>query len=85
MSKRLQVLLDDEEMAEVQEVAEACHLSVAEWVRQSLRQARREQPIYDSRTKIEVVREAVRHQYPAGEIGDMLGEIARGATDTGAP
>lgn len=78
MSKRLQVLLDDEEMGEVRELAKASRLSVAEWVRQSLRQARQEQPLYDNRTKIQVVREAVRHRYPAGEIEDLLGEIARG-------
>ena len=53
-------------------------LTVAEWVRQALRKALWEQPIYATRKKIQVVREAVRHTYPIGDIEEMLGEIARG-------
>ena len=83
MSTRLQVLLEDDEMAEVREVARAHHLTVAEWVRQALRQAKQEQPLYSAGTKIQVVREAARHKYPTGDIDDMLGEIARGSLETG--
>ena len=84
MSARLQVVLDDEEMAEVRQVAQAHHLTVAEWVRQALRQAKQEQPLYAAGTKIQVVREAARHKYPTGDIDDMLGDIARGSIETGA-
>ena len=81
MSKRLQVVLDDEELAEIRHVAETQHLTVAEWVRQSLRAARREQPVYDVETKIRAVREAAQHSYPAADVGDMLDDIARGSMD----
>ena len=39
MSKRLQVLLRDAEYEEIQQMARAGHLSVAEWVRQALTMA----------------------------------------------
>ena len=35
MSKRLQVLLDEEELVEIREVARRRRLSVAEWVRRA--------------------------------------------------
>jgi len=81
MSKRLQVLLEDIEMAGLRAAAEGQQMTVAEWVRQALRKAMREQPVYDVRKKIEVVREAARHNYPAGEMDDMLREIDRGRQD----
>ncbi|MBP1597340.1 MAG: hypothetical protein H6Q05_2717, partial [Acidobacteria bacterium] len=37
MSKRLQVLLDESELREIQRVARAQKMTVAEWVRQILR------------------------------------------------
>lgn len=81
MSTRLQVVIDDAELAEIQRVARAQHTTVSEWARQALRAARREQPVYDVSTKIQVVREAARHTYPTGDVDDMLGDIARGSTD----
>ncbi|MBU0677897.1 MAG: antitoxin [Verrucomicrobia bacterium] len=81
MSKRLQVILEDAEMARVRRVAKAHRLTVAAWVRQALREALREQPMYDSAKKIQVVREAASNAYPAGDIDQMLGDIARGQQD----
>ena len=40
MVKRLQVLLDEEEYLDFQAVARRQRMSMAEWVRQSLRSAR---------------------------------------------
>ena len=37
MSKRLQVILDDAELREIQRIARRQRLTVAEWVRQALR------------------------------------------------
>jgi hypothetical protein len=39
--KRLQVILDSEELLEIQRIAEVKQMTVAEWVRQTLRAARR--------------------------------------------
>ena len=83
MSKRLQVLLEGSELREIQKVAREQRLTVAEWVRQALRQARRNEPGGSPARKLEAVRRAVRHDFPAGPIEAMLAEIERGYT--GAP
>lgn len=77
MTKRLQVLLDEEELGEIQDVARGQHLTVAEWVRQSLRQARREVPGAPD-VKLRAIAEAYRHSYPTGDIGAILEEIEAG-------
>jgi predicted 2-oxoglutarate/Fe(II)-dependent dioxygenase YbiX len=78
MSKRLQVLLEDSELREIQRIARAQKMSVAEWVRQVLRAARRREPLKDADRKLGVVRAATRHAFPTGDIDRMLAEIERG-------
>jgi len=78
MSKRLQVLLDEPEWREVQRAARARRSTVAEWVRQALRAARRREPLGDAGRKLGVVRAAARHAYPVAGIDQMLAEIERG-------
>jgi hypothetical protein len=78
MSKRLQVLLDESELRDIQRLARAQRMSVAEWVRGALRAARRREPLGDTGKKLEVVRSAARHAYPTADIDAMLGEIERG-------
>ena len=78
MSKRLQVILKDPEYREIQRVARSRHMSVAEWVRQALDSARREEPLGSMDKKLEAVRRAVRYEYPAGDIESMLDEIEMG-------
>jgi hypothetical protein len=52
MSKRLQVILDDAEMNEIQCIAQRRRLTVAEWIRQALRAARRQEPEVDTDKKL---------------------------------
>jgi hypothetical protein len=78
MSKRLQVLLEDTELREIRRAARAQRMTVAEWVRQALRAARRREPVGDVGTKIAVVRAAARHAFPSGDIGQILAEIEHG-------
>jgi hypothetical protein len=78
MSKRLQVLLDDAELRGIQRAARARRMTVAEWVRQALRAARRQEPVGDLGTKIAVVRAAARHSFPSGDIQQILADIERG-------
>jgi len=85
MSQRLQVLLDEEEFAEVRRVARRHKVTVAEWVRQALRQARRDEPATDPRRKLTAVREAVRGAYPTADIEQMLAETERGYLGGGQP
>ncbi len=78
MSERLQVLLDPSEFEEIRAVARRHRMTVAEWVRQALRAARREEPAADPQRKLRMVREASRGAYPTADIGQMLSEIERG-------
>jgi hypothetical protein len=83
MSKRLQVVLSDGEMAEVRSVSEAQRMTVAEWVRQALRKERLGQPTTTADRKLQCVREAAAYAYPTAKIGDMLQEIERGRSGSG--
>jgi len=78
MSKRLQVLLDESELREIQRVARAQKMTVAEWVRQILRAARSRESTGDVRKKLEVVRAAARNAYPTADIDQMIAEIEGG-------
>jgi hypothetical protein len=78
MSKRLQVLLEDEEMREVRRAARLARVTVAEWVRSALRAGRQAAPASAPDRKLAVVRAAARHAFPTGEIGTMLAEIESG-------
>ena len=75
MSKRLQVLLDDKELREIQRVAKQQQLTVAEWVRQVLRSARQQIPTGDHHKKLAILRTATQHSFPTGDIDLMLQEI----------
>ena len=77
MSKRLQVLLDEEEFREFQTVARRQRMTLAEWVRQALRQARSDHP-GNVETKLRVIADASRHEFPTSDIEVMLREIEAG-------
>ena len=77
MSKRLQVLFDNEEYLEIQACARRSRMTVAEWVRQALRRARHEHPA-TAETKLAAVAEAARHEFPTADIDVMLREIEAG-------
>jgi predicted 2-oxoglutarate/Fe(II)-dependent dioxygenase YbiX len=78
MSKRLQVLLDEPEIREIQRAARAKRMTVAEWVRGALREARRKEPLGDVGDKIAAIRRAARYSFPAPDIEQMLAEIEKG-------
>lgn len=84
MAKRLQVILQDPEYREIRKIARARRMSIAEWVRQALSSARRDEPVAEVGKKLEVIRVAVQHDYPAGDIEPMLAEIGKGY-NSGAP
>ena len=81
MNSRLQVVLDKAELREIQEVARRHGMTTAEWVRQTLRSARRLEPSGAARKKLDVVRAAARHAFPVSDLEQMLGEIERGYLD----
>jgi predicted transcriptional regulator len=78
VAKRLQVILQDPEYREIQQIARARHMTIAEWVRQALAAARRYEPLGDAGKKLDVVREAARQEFPTANIDEMLADIERG-------
>ncbi|MBX3032227.1 MAG: antitoxin [Chloroflexi bacterium] len=78
MTKRLQVLLDDEELADIQRHARKRHQTTASWVRATLREARLSESQADVARVLAVLDEASGHSFPAPDIEQMLEEIERG-------
>jgi hypothetical protein len=78
VSKRLQVILKDPEYRDIQRMARSRRMSMAEWVRQALELARRREPAGGVGKKLEVIRAAVRYDYPSGDIDERLAEIESG-------
>lgn len=78
MAKRLQVILKDPEYREIQRVARSRRMSIAEWVRQALESARRQEPRGIVNKKLEAIRIAAQKEYPAGDMESMLAEIEMG-------
>ena len=78
MSTRLQVVLEDSELREIQEVARGQRMTVSEWVRQTLRSARDGAPRADVQKKLEALRAASKHALPVSDVKHMNREIERG-------
>jgi hypothetical protein len=78
MSIRLQVVLGESELREIRQAARRERLTVSEWVRRCLRDARRRQPGRDAGHKLQAIRAAARHAFPTADIGQMLAEIESG-------
>jgi hypothetical protein len=78
MGKRLQVLLDQSELTEMRRTARRHKLTIAAWVPQVLRTARRAEAGSHPGKKLAVVRAAARHRFPTADIDPMLAEIERG-------
>ncbi len=77
MTKRLQVLLDEDEYREIQGVARMQRMTVAEWVRQTLRKAKGNPP-KSIEAKLRAIQKASRHNHPTADIDVMLREIEEG-------
>jgi hypothetical protein len=78
MTKRLQVLFEDDELIELQRLARRHRMTTAEWVRRSLRAARDADSGADVGQKLAAIRTAAAFSFPTGEIDAILAEIERG-------
>jgi len=70
--------VQDPEYREIQRAARSRRMSIAEWVRQALTLARRQEPSGTVAQKLEAIRAATRHSFPSGDINNMLAEIENG-------
>lgn len=78
MSKRLQVVVGDAELRDFERAARRRGLTLSEWARQALRGAERARAQVDPDRKLAAIRAAARHEFPAGDVEEMLDEIERG-------
>jgi hypothetical protein len=78
MTKRLQVLLPDTDLRDIQRIARRHNLTTAEWVRRALRDARHVEIGPSVVDKLGAVRRASAHAFPTGTIDDILADIDRG-------
>lgn len=78
MSTRLQVVLSDEDAASLREMAAREGTTVSEWVRRSLREARRRQTTGQVDKRLAAIRSATAHEFPAPDVDQMLAEIEQG-------
>lgn len=78
MSVRLQVVVGDQELAEIRAVAAKNGVTVSAWVRQAIRAARRTETDIAPSRKLEVLRRAGEHAFPTGDIETMLAETELG-------
>jgi hypothetical protein len=83
MTKRLQVLIPDTELRDIQRLARRQHLTTAEWVRQALRSAHGVQAGASVADKLAAVRRASSLAYPTAEIEQLLAEIEDGYGSSG--
>lgn len=78
MTKRLQVLMDDDDLRSIQRLARKQRVTTAEWVRRQLREAQASQTRPDVAAKLAAIRTANAHAFPAPDIDQLLEEIQRG-------
>jgi hypothetical protein len=78
VSRRLQVVVSDDELRCYEQAAGALGLRLSAWVRQALGQSARSVATGDAEAKLEAVRRAYTHSFPAPDIDMMLEEIERG-------
>lgn len=65
-------------MDEIRRLARRERLTVGEWVRRVLREARARQPVREPELKLKAVRRAAEYSFPTADIEQMLAEIEHG-------
>jgi glucose-6-phosphate-specific signal transduction histidine kinase len=85
MTKRLQVLFEEDELREIQRLARQRRMTTAEWVRRSLRAARDAEAGADVGQKLTAVRTGATFDFPSPDIEQMLNEIERGYRPESGP
>lgn len=74
MSKRLQVVVREDDLQRYERSAQASGQTLSEWVRQAMNVAERERSSGDVEAKLAAVREAAKCNLPVSDIDTMLAE-----------
>ena len=83
MSKRLQILVPDDEYRAIVRTAKERRRTVAELVRDSIRRTLREDAAQEApERRIAAVLRYAKYEGPTGDIDELLAQIEEGRTDT---
>ena len=77
------MLFEEDELEEIRDIARRQRTTVSEWVRQSLRRARRQESTADVGGKLAALRRATEHSFPTTDIDQMLAEVESGRSGEG--
>ena len=72
------MLSPEQEMTDIQRIARRERLTVGEWVRRTLREAREQKSLHDPEVKLRAIRRGAEFSFPTADIDVMLSEIERG-------
>lgn len=78
MSKRLQILLPEKEFNELRKVCKKHAVTVAEWVRASIRTSLESSRPIPVEQRIETLLKFAENRGPTGEIDEILSAIEKG-------
>ncbi|MFQ5744972.1 MAG: antitoxin [Acidobacteriota bacterium] len=78
MSKRLQVIMADEELEQLRRCASHQGLTLSEWARRALRRARQNHIGPAPAQKVAALERALRLGHPTGDIEEILASIEEG-------
>lgn len=70
--------MDEAELDAIRQVASRAGLTVSDWVRRALAEARRAEPSDTVEGKLRAIHDAASYSYPSGHIDTMLHEIEAG-------
>jgi hypothetical protein len=78
MSRRLQVIVSDEEARNYERLARRLGMTLSEWVRRTLHGATGRDTMPKAALRLAAIDRALSCGHPTGDVEDMLAEIERG-------
>jgi len=78
MSKRLQVLLSDQDYSFIEKQAKRAQMAIGEWVRQTLRKVGRQTSVRAPEEKLASLKKVIAHSFPTADIDQILKDIDSG-------
>ena len=78
MSKRLQIVMSDDEIEAYRRTAKRQGMTLSEWVRQAMRKVQRSQQSPSAADKLKAIERALECGYPTGNIEEILSSIEQG-------
>ncbi len=78
MSTRLQIVMNEDELEAIRQAARSLDMTVSEWARAAMRQARKKASRGNADRKLAAIRAAHNYSYPTADIDQMVAEIEQG-------